>query len=574
MTLPTRSNATRLACMVASSALLVVNASAQSPSYRLTKAVDTQTQVPGADPGVSFADFDGDGPKLQDRSLCWESAFVDPGTGATQGVFTLSPCGTIAPIVFDSDIAPDGLSFGALRDPNISGDRAFWRTFSPDGLYLKSADGSGPVSTIADTSTLIPNTSVPFADISDFGVSGDLVLFTGDDGSSFQDSSFVKDLSTNTLSVFAERGEPSPFAGLPATIDRVFGPMVRDGRLCVVAEDTDGTVGLLADFGQGRVSLVDTNDPAPGGLGNFVFFRDPSIAETKVAFSGLTGSSSGSGSVYLYDHADGSIVAIADETVARPTGGFFGGGAARPSVTVVNGTTIVIFTDYAQDPGATETIWAWIDGTFVRVVGVGDIIDGGIVTGWNIDEAGDAADGVDFAVRLKFADGGEALYYAELQPENISVYCRADQGDCSCANENPLGGCANSTGCGARLLPLGTTSVTVDDLQLLATDLPPNTSALFVISTSSNRASFNDGVLCVGSPPLGFFRVPPIFNTGATGDISLGPGLVALSSSPQFPLPGGIQAGQTWFVQLLYRDAGSCGAGANGSDAIAVTFTP
>ena len=233
----------------------------------------------------------------------------------------------------------------------------------------------------------------------------------------------------------------------------------------------------------------------------------------------------------------------------------------------------MIFTDYAQDPEP-ETIWAWIDGTIVRVVGVGDIIDGGIVTGWNLDEAGYAADGVDFAVRLKFADGGDALYYAELQPENTSVYCRADQGDCSCANENPLGGCANSTGCGARLLPLGTTSVTADDLQLLATDLPPNTSALFVISTSSNRASFNDGVLCVGSPPLGFFRVPPIFNTGATGDISLGPGLVALASSPQFPLPGGIQAGQTWFVQLLYRDAGSCGAGANGSDAIAVTFTP
>ena len=397
------------------------------------------------------------------------------------------------------------------------------------------------MSTIADTSTLVPNTSVPFADISDFGVSGDLVFFTGDDGSNFRDSSFVKDLSTNTLSVFAERGEPSLFAGLPATIDRVFGPVVRDGRLCIVAEDTDGTVGLLADFGQGRVSLVDTNDLAPGGLGNFLFLRDPSIAETKVAFNGVTGSIGGSGSVYLYDHADGSIVAIADETVARPTGGFFGGGAARPSLTVVNGTTIVIFTDYAQDPGATETIWASIDGTIVRVVGVGDIIDGGIVTGWNLDEAGYAADGVDFAVRLKFADGGDALYYAELQPENISVYCRADQALFvePAPTRTRSGGCANSTGCGARLLAVGTTSVTADDLQIRATDLPPNTSALFVISTSSNRASFSDGVLCVGSPPLGFFRVPPIFNTGATGDISLGPGLVALASSPQFPRPAG-----------------------------------
>lgn len=373
------------------------------------------------------------------------------------------------------------------------------------------------MSTIVGTSTLVPNTSVPFADISDFGLSGDLVLFTGDDGSSFRDSRFVKDLSTNTLSVFAERGEPSPFAGPPATIHRVFEPVVRDGRLCIVAEDTDGTLGLLADFGQGRVSLV----------------------------------------------------AIADETVARPTGGFFDGGVSDLSITVVNGTMIVIFEDF--ESGTTSTIWAWIDGTFVRVVGLGDIIDGGIVTDWDLDEAGYAADGVDFTVRLNFADGGDALYCAELQPANISVDCRADQGDCSCANENPLGGCANSTGCGARLLPLGTMSVPVDDLRLLATDLPRNTSALFVISTSSNRASFNDGVLCVGSPPFGFFRVPPIFNTGATGDISLGPGLVALSSSPRFPLPGGIKAGQTWFVQLLYRDTGSCGAGAN---AIAVTFTP
>ena len=158
-------------------------------------------------------------------------------------------------------------------------------------------------------------------------------------------------------------------------------------------------------------------------------------------------------------------------------------------------------------------------------------------------------------------------------PTPPDIFCIGDQGDCPCGNESLLGGCENSTGLGARLDTSGTTSVLADDLVLVATQLPPNTSVLFHAADTLRRDVFMDGLLCVGGPMSKIYRLPPIINSGAEGVAMLGPGLVALSNTKLVPIVGGILPGDTWYFQTFYRDMSSCGHGANTSNAIGVMFT-
>ncbi|MFT5734394.1 MAG: hypothetical protein ACI8WY_003076 [Planctomycetota bacterium] len=159
-------------------------------------------------------------------------------------------------------------------------------------------------------------------------------------------------------------------------------------------------------------------------------------------------------------------------------------------------------------------------------------------------------------------------------PPPTRIFCVGDQGDCPCANEGLLGGCANSTGLGARLDVTGSSSVAADDLGLVATQLPPNTAVLFLMANAPRRVVFMNGLLCVGGPMSKIYRLPPIMNSGPDGTASYGPGLVAASKSPLVPVPGGIQAGETWYMQAYFRDMTGCGNGANTSNSVMVTFTP
>ena len=75
-------------------------------------------------------------------------------------------------------------------------------------------------------------------------------------------------------------------------------------------------------------------------------------------------------------------------------------------------------------------------------------------------------------------------------------------------------------------------------------------------------------------PPPKIFRLPPIMNSGPNGAASYGPGLVAISKTPLLPAPGGIQPGDTWYMQAHFCDMSGCGNGANTSNSVMVTFVP
>jgi hypothetical protein len=151
-------------------------------------------------------------------------------------------------------------------------------------------------------------------------------------------------------------------------------------------------------------------------------------------------------------------------------------------------------------------------------------------------------------------------------------FCVGDQGDCGCGGDSLLAGCNNSTGLGARMDVEGSASIVADDLTFVATQLPANTTALLLMAMNTSRVSFGDGLLCIAGLSK-IFRLPPALNAGPAGTVTAGPGLVALSNTPLVPVPGGIQAGDTWNFQLFYRDVTGC-AGFNTSNGISVTFAP
>jgi len=403
----------RLILMVTVSATLLVDASAQAPIYKLTRYVDGGSQVPGAEAGVVFTGFEHEGPSLQNGVLAFCGYFDDPGTGATEGIFTVDASGTVTPVVFNTDPAPGGGVFQTVTDELFNGSQVAWRVFPNDAIYTRNADGSGPFSTIVDTRTAIPGTTAFFEDIYGFGTDGDRVLFDGygtEKGTRrYWGGIYSKNLVTDTVSVYADRGTASPFPGAAATLVRFGEPMARDGRVTCWATDSNRTPGLLTDFGAGLVGPVNNTVQSPSGLGNFSWFDESSIDGDRVVFQARTSVNQKWG-VYMYDHSTGTFTAIADETVPRPDGGFFDSSFnGDPALSIVNGVTTVIFESSDDD------LWAWIDGLLVPVVHEGDSLDGKIVSGVTFDVRY-GAEGTTTAFKSSFADGTEALYLAEFQP--------------------------------------------------------------------------------------------------------------------------------------------------------------
>ncbi len=150
------------------------------------------------------------------------------------------------------------------------------------------------------------------------------------------------------------------------------------------------------------------------------------------------------------------------------------------------------------------------------------------------------------------------------------VFCTCDQA-APCGNVDPGGGCANSTGLGARLLVAGGSfSVGADDLRLRVDGMPPISYSLFFMGAlNGNPAVLGAGQRCVQAP---LYRFPLVLGDQA-GSAELGPGFVVFSET-FFPPGAVLSAGSTWRFQAWYRDAFSACATSNTTQGLALTFVP
>lgn len=150
------------------------------------------------------------------------------------------------------------------------------------------------------------------------------------------------------------------------------------------------------------------------------------------------------------------------------------------------------------------------------------------------------------------------------------TYCYGDGSgsNCPCSNESGPGsqqGCANSSGNGGAAFALGSSSVSVDDLEISAQHLLPNQPALLFAGEQAlnggDGISFGDGLRCAGGNVV---RLQIAVPDGA-GVAAYGPGLQPT---------GGWMAGETRRLQVWYRDPTNspCGNKFNLTNGIEVTF--
>ncbi len=167
---------------------------------------------------------------------------------------------------------------------------------------------------------------------------------------------------------------------------------------------------------------------------------------------------------------------------------------------------------------------------------------------------------------------GGAYVFPDADAPPGTELCFCDSGPCG--NPYGVGGCLNSTGAGAWLHACGSASVTLDDLVLVAEQVPAAQLGILYMGPVLGSTPFGDGTRCVfPGGGVGVYRYPAR-SSGPEGVLSEGPGLVAFSRTA-FPPQGFLRAGDTWYFQAWFRDPlGPCGSGFNTSNAVEVTFEP
>lgn len=153
---------------------------------------------------------------------------------------------------------------------------------------------------------------------------------------------------------------------------------------------------------------------------------------------------------------------------------------------------------------------------------------------------------------------------AFVPPSGVQSYCYGELDSlCPCGNSAAPGqGCRNSTGQGAALHAVGTTSIAADDLLFVGEMMPPNTPVLlFYGEDPVGPIPFGDGLRCAGTNVV---RIGTKITDG-WGVAQWGSGLAgSLGWSP----------GDVIFAQDWYRDpAGPCGSGFNLSNGLKIEFS-
>jgi hypothetical protein len=142
-----------------------------------------------------------------------------------------------------------------------------------------------------------------------------------------------------------------------------------------------------------------------------------------------------------------------------------------------------------------------------------------------------------------------------------------------CGNGDKHGGCVHSGGHGAVLQASGSSSVSEDALALEARWLPSGVLGILFIGGGEQSVPFGDGRLVVGAGTSGVFRILPPKSSGAQGVMLWDGGLVTTTQS--HPPAGQIEAGDTWYAQVWYRDPiGPCGSGYNTTNGLKIDFKP
>ncbi len=471
------------------------------------------------DYGAAFAglgDFDGDG--VSDFAV-GETGYPDiPISLGRAVVYSGATGGVLAQVVGPSSQSFYGFSIGAVGDVDADGyaDFAFGGFYGivhvhrgPDGAYLRSHQGPGTRPVVTG-----------IGDIDGDGHSDYIVGWCQDSQGG---------LWAGTAVVYSGR--------TGAVIHQVFGSIPQNKPF------TSGDHLGRAVAGVGDIDGDGIPDFACGAPGEF----NPHWGDIQQR-------------VLVYSGADASLLLELDKHREIEYNSWFGGALAGGLD--VNGDGVPDIVVGAPNEKGPFTWWSgsinvYSGRTGVRLWRVFTTIDAR--TGSYVALVGDLnGDGLaDFASgdRAWAGNTGRILVWAGFQADAESV-----------CPPSP-----SSVGGGAQLevggdIAIGSSWHT--EPELIASNAPPGTPALFCYGPPSAPQPFGDGMLCMGTP---IQRLGPPQLVEPDGSLRR---VISFEEPPAGSGPGKIHPGSTWTFQLWYRDPTGGAAGFNLSEALSVTFAP
>jgi len=271
---------------------------------------------------------------------------------------------------------------------------------------------------------------------------------------------------------------------------------------------------------------------------------------------------SNSGSAYLFDTTSGMQIAK-----LLPTDGHSEDRFGR-TVSII-GSTALVGSDRDDDNGEDAGSAYFFDTT------TGSQLAKLAPTDFGVDDRFGRAVGISGSKAIVGAfqddDNGSnsgSAFLFEVPSPPITSFCFGDGTGtpCPCGNNGGPGeGCANSTGSGAVLTIMGSSSVSADDLVLSSTGLPNGPGLFFQgqnAINSGNGNPFGDGLRCAG---LDVTRLQVRFSSGGAAQTSI-----------SIVTKGSISVGQTRRYQHWYRDpiGSPCGNLFNLTNGYELTWTP
>ncbi len=151
----------------------------------------------------------------------------------------------------------------------------------------------------------------------------------------------------------------------------------------------------------------------------------------------------------------------------------------------------------------------------------------------------------------------------------VVEFCGCSEGG-ACGTDPMPHGCENSTGEGAQLQALGSTSLGRDDMVLQVTGMPKKSRVYFMMGQSAPAQPWFDGLLCIQATGK-YLLALEVQNGDKKGTAYTERSLFRLAERAGLEL----MAGSTWSFQAVYYDKkGPCGTRYNTTNALMVTVLP
>ncbi len=394
----------RLLTAVAATFVLTV-ATAAHAQLTFTEVVRRGDTVPGA--GGQFTSFRA--PSIDGNDVVYQG-FSDGNSGIF-GVLN----GTPTRIADESITAPGNPSpFTSFRE---------FVTIS-DGVVMFIGDGPGPIiqgvyaynngslSTIANDGTQDPfgagNLNAGGSDpISNVGNSIAIEVVDGDGNNAIYTS------INGTLAEVVDTTAPAP--GGVGNFGSFDEPQINaNGKVVFEADDSNSNDGIYTNITGPITKVVDVNDAVPGGTGNFTSLNDPTIDGNDIVFVG-NDSSSNTGIYGVFN--GGPITKLVDKNDAAPGG--TGNFTSFSFNSVVYRDGIVVFRGF--DGNGVSGLY-FLDvlggGSLTQIIAAGDQINGETVDSISFLRSG--FDGRNIAFVANFDAIDRAIFTATI-PEPASL---------------------------------------------------------------------------------------------------------------------------------------------------------